>query len=355
MTAAVILLRTPLTASRAPRQARGGCRVCGIPHRGAPCQVLVRHLDWMRMRGQSALYVRDRRNLLRRAAAALPVPLLDATPGHLLGWRQGLICWPSRQPVQPGVVASYVSHLSVFYDWAISDGCREDPNPAAGLPVPRQPRMLPRPIGEAALMDALAAAPPRIRLWLVLAAWAGLRAREIALLRRESILDTASPPVLIVTASATKGNRERVVPLSAFVLAEIARAGLPRSGWCFLRRDGQPGPNTPAMVSALASEHLHDCGISATLHQLRHRCLSQAYRVSKDLRMVQEIAGHASPAQTAGYTRFDDAGAAAAMAALPVPAPAAESVTALPVWPAGRGRSPRTRPSPPACGPGPRD
>ena len=58
----------------------------------------------------------------------------------------------------------------------------------------------------AALLSALDSAPPRIRLWLVLAAWCGLRAREIALLRAESIRLDAEPPFLIVSSESAKGG-----------------------------------------------------------------------------------------------------------------------------------------------------
>jgi site-specific recombinase XerD len=92
-----------------------------------------------------------------------------------------------------------------------------------------------------------------------------------------------------------------VVPLSPFVLGELAAAGLPGRGWAFLRRDGMPGPNTPATVSHQANQALHAAGIAATLHQLRHRFASQLYRHSRDLRLVQDLLGHVNLATTAGY------------------------------------------------------
>jgi integrase len=187
------------------------------------------------------------------------------------------------------------------------------------VPVPRVGRRLPRPISEADLFTALRQAPPRIRPLLVLAAWAGLRAKEIARLRRQHVLDTARPPVLLVVHDATKGRSERIVPLSDFVLGELRLHGLPASGWMFSRHDGAPGPNTPHMISLLCNQHLHDCGIAATLHQLRHRFGTVAYAASHDLRMVQELLGHADPQTTALYTAYDQADAARVVQALPSP------------------------------------
>src|SRR6266436_6248051 len=129
-------------------------------------------------------------------------------------------------------------------------------------------RRLPRPIPDDHLLYALAQAPARIRPWLVLAGWCGLRAKEIALLRRERVIETGRPPGLLIASDATKGRRERYVPMSDFVIAELVPV-LPASGWVFRRYDGRPGPNTPGVVSRVANDHLHACGYAATLHQLR--------------------------------------------------------------------------------------
>jgi integrase len=276
-----------------------------------PDVVVAAHLRYLELCGRAPGSVYCRSRALARMTAALPVPLIDATAEDLAAWRE-------RLTVGPGAVVGYVSHARDFYAWAVMAGLRED-NPAGGLPVPRLGRRLPRPIAEADLFTALAGAPARIRPWLVLAGWCGLRAKEIARLRRENVLDTARPPLLIIVEDATKGHSERVVPLCAFALEQLRAAGLPSSGWVFRRRDGRPGPNQPWMVSQLSNEYLHSCGISETLHQLRHRFATQAYRARRDLRMVQELLGHASPSTTAGYAAFDQADAAAVVDELPAP------------------------------------
>ena len=166
---------------------------------------------------------------------------------------------------------------------------------------------------------ALDCAPARIRLWIVLAAWCGLRACEISGLRRECIRETSVPPTLLVAADATKGIEERVIPLSPFVVCEVGAAGLPSHGYAFARCDGRAGPNTAQLVSHLANEHLHAAGTASTLHSLRHRCLTEHYRATRDLRQTQEIAGHKDPATTAKYVAIVAAESAASMAAIPVP------------------------------------
>jgi integrase/recombinase XerC/integrase/recombinase XerD len=239
------------------------------------------------------------------------VPLLEATAGQLLAWRRSLT-------VAPDTVGQYVGHVRAFYSWAIRAGVLLQ-DPARWIPVPPATRRLPRPAPEAAVMTAVRTAPPRVRPWLVLAGWAGLRAKQIALLRRECVLDALDPPLLLVAADATKGRSERLVPLSAFTLAELAACGMPARGWVFLRRDGQAGPNRPLIISRLSNEHLAGCGLGVTLHQFRHWFGTQTYRSSLDIRVVQELLGHSSPAMAAKYAAFSRSSAAAAVAALPVP------------------------------------
>lgn len=274
-------------------------------------EALWSHLSWMQLRRLSAGTIYQRRRNVMRLAAALPVPLLDATSETLAAWMASL-------RVGEPALAAYLSHVRSFYSWAEGEGLVV-PNPAAGLPSIRRGRILPRPIGEAQLLDALEFAPGRVRPWLVLAAWAGLRAKEIALLRAECVLHNAPVPVLLIAADATKGRNERVVPMSEFVLAELRAAGIPAGGWMFPRRDGRGGPNAPGLVSHLANEWLHSCGVAATLHQLRHRFGTAAYRATRDLRAVQELLGHSHPSTTAGYAAYESAAAVEAVRGLPVP------------------------------------
>ena len=249
---------------------------------------------------------------LVRLAAALPVPLLEADAAMLAAWR-------SRLSIGDQAVGDYVSHARQFYAWALAEDLVDD-DPTARLPTPRHGRSLPRPIGDAALFAAVDVASARIRPWLILAAWAGLRAKEIALLRRECVLETLADPALLIAADATKGRDERIVPMSAFVLAELRAAGLPMSGWVFRRQDGPYGPNRPTRVSQMANRHLHECGLTETLHQLRHRFATETYRASRDLRAVQELMGHKRPETTAGYAAYASASAIDAVNALAIPA-----------------------------------
>jgi integrase/recombinase XerD len=269
------------------------------------------HLQHLRLQGLSDLSVRDRRLLLGRLARSLPVPLLDATCAHLLAWRASLT-------VSPSAVVNYVSQAHCFYAWAYTAGLVTS-NPAAGLPVPRRSPRLPRPIAERALLDILQGAPRRLRPWIVLAGWCGLRCQEIAWLRAENVHLDATPPYVLVTRETAKGHRERAVQLCDFAAQELAAARLPRRGWAFTRRDGQSGPNRPARVSELLCDHIHACGYADTAHSGRHRFLTEFQRRGKDIRITQRVAGHADLASTMLYTEVSDEAAWAIVQQLPAP------------------------------------
>lgn len=266
----------------------------------------IRHLELL---GRSKLTVYHRRRALIRLAGSLAVALLDATAADLYEWRSSLTA-------SDATIAGYVSHVREFYDFCVHRGFLPA-SPAAGIPVPPSPRREPRPISEKDLLRAVTNADGRVRIWLVLAGWCGLRAKEIALLRAESVRLRDERPSVRVTWDATKGRRERVIPLSAFVVSELEAAGLPATGLVFPRFDGQP--LRPWVVSKACNTYLHDHGIADTLHSLRHRFATQAYHVEHDLRTVQELLGHAHIQTTAGYAAVDREAFARTVNALPAP------------------------------------
>jgi integrase/recombinase XerC len=237
------------------------------------------------------------------------VALLDAPPEALRAWRASL-------QGEPGTIRAYCGHARNFYAWAQAENLRPD-NPMIRIPVPKARRGIPRPISEEDLERAFATAPRRVRPMLALASGSGLRACEIAGLRREDVIDTATRPYLRVISS--KGGASHVVYLNPFVLAELRLHGLPPRGWLFPRLDGQPGPVPAAVVSKLCNAHLRKSGSDATLHQLRHRCLTRLHEATMNIMLVKETAGHASLSSTQVYVQVSDAAAAAGMDLIPSP------------------------------------
>ena len=269
--------------------------------------VVGRYLDDCRRRNLRPGTINQKRLALRRLDRAVqPTPLLDVTHDHLVAHLDRLH--------QPESRATETSHLRTFYRWAVTEDLLAV-DPSAKLVRPRVPRRLPRPMPTTDLAVAIDTAPERVRPWLVLAAYAGLRACEIAGLRACDLLWDNDPPLVVVDQG--KGGHARAVPMSPVVAVELA--GAARAGWLFRRRDGQPGPVPAHLVSRLANQHLHGLGITHTLHTLRHWFATETLRVNGgDLRETQELLGHQSPVSTAIYTWVDPRRAAGTVAALPV-------------------------------------
>jgi len=201
---------------------------------------------------------------------------------------------------------TWLSHLSCLYRWGMRRG-HFTVDPTINIDRPRLPRLLPRPISDDNLTAAIEAADYKVRAVLLLASHMGLRCCEIALLHANDVIDTADSPMILVHG---KGAKDRMIPLHPLVLESLAP--LPHRGFLF-RRGETADPLSAAEVSILMRRHLHDQGIDATGHQLRHWFATRVYRATRDLRLTQELLGHASPTTTACYTAWATGDATAAV------------------------------------------
>lgn len=213
---------------------------------------------------------------------------IDVTSFELEDWQDSL---PLEQ------LRYKTSVIRPYYDYLHKRGIRAD-NPAALLVTPKAKRGLPRPIVFEAMERAIRTAPPRLQAWLILAAYGGLRAKEIAHLEL-SCFEEAPGGGVFIRLTRTKGEYQRISALPQWAWDYI-RPTLAETGPCFRRERGS-GPVTPQQVSQLANDWLHKSGTGSTLHTLRHWAASSGIEV-EDIRVVQEFLGHASPATTAVYT-----------------------------------------------------
>jgi integrase/recombinase XerC len=206
---------------------------------------------------------------------------------------------------------TYVSNLHSFYEWAVLTGHLED-DPTAAIRRPKVRPGLPRPISDNDLQLALSMAHGDLLVIVALAAYAGLRAIEIARLKREDVVDDRQSPLLIIHG---KGNKPRPIPVHPAVTDALFAQPMPQSGPILRWEDGRALPAWK--VSQLANDFLHGIGIEATLHQCRHWFGTQLYRTSgKDLLLVRDLMGHSSITTTTTYAQFDRAGASEAVMAL---------------------------------------
>lgn len=228
--------------------------------------------------------------------------------------RADIVDWIGSCNLRNRSKAIYTIRLNLLFSWLEEQGHRGD-CPTKGLPRAKIPRDVPRPIPRAALFHALELADNRTRLMITLAAYAGMRRAEIAAMDRADILDDRDPALLLIHG---KGRKERLVPIGSVVRDAFSRYGLPLSGPVFRNPKGlRLKPHT---VGLLVAGHLRACGVDATMHQGRHTFATALYASSGgDIRVVQEMLGHQSPATTAVYAAWSPTRAVNAIEGLPAP------------------------------------
>ena len=149
---------------------------------------------------------------------------------------------------------------------------------------------------------------------IALGAFAGLRAKEVALLQRD-LFDRNDPPVLVVMEG--KGGHQRIIPLHPLVARHVVGYAKRRLGWLFTDDHGQPVK--PWWASQRVNAYFDDLGIAGTFHQCRHYFGTNIYAASRDLRVTQHLMGRAHPNTTVGYVAYSASDAHDAVAAMKVP------------------------------------
>ncbi|MBX9743047.1 MAG: tyrosine recombinase [Chthoniobacterales bacterium] len=188
-------------------------------------------------------------------------------------------------------------------------------DPAEKLPLPRLPHLLPQPLSKQQIEQLLATPQEKTSLGLrdkailELLYACGLRISELCQARLEQL--NLEEGMIRVTG---KGNKTRLVPIGRAASQALehylttARPQLisPKSGAAiFLSVRGHP--LTPARIWQLVNSYAKQAGLPAMVHphQLRHSFATHLLSGGADLRIIQELLGHASIATTQIYTQVD--------------------------------------------------
>lgn len=270
--------------------------------------IIDEHVRFEKRRNMTEITRNSRRGVLERLSIYLfPVLLTDATFADLDRWQDNL-------EVTASGVGTYSVHVRAFYRWLSVTGRIQD-DPSALLPLPKIRQRMPRPIPEEDLRVALDAARsrPHLRIWLLLAAYCGLRAGEITAIRGEDIRRDGTGGAMLLVHG--KGDVERVVRIPAPVLAEIDAENYSPRGPLFLgSRTG--APILRVNVSKTAGELFRSLGMPHTLHKLRHRFATTLADRGGDIRDIQAALGHRSLATTSLYLATNTRRGAASVDAL---------------------------------------
>lgn len=204
---------------------------------------------------------------------------------------------------------TYFEHLHDFYRWA--SGGRHaalDWNPMESMRRPRTPRRVPRSVPEDQIAYALYKLRNPWRRGILLATLNGLRCAEICGLDREHVTATE----LFITR---KGGKTQTLPTHPDVWADLA--GLPPGP--VVRTEAGARFN-PTWFSGGVSEALSAIGLTdATLHRFRASFATGLHDRGVNIRVIQELMGHAQLGTTQAYIEVRDEQRRLAIHALPVP------------------------------------
>jgi len=210
---------------------------------------------------------------------------------------------------------NHVSGLRAFFRFWLRRGTLAR-DPFAALPLPKLEKRLPKFLTEEQ-MKLLLAGPQRLlenealspaiawrdRLAMELLYGGGLRVSEVTSLTYGQIdFDSGVARVL------GKGRKERLCPLGRIAIAvlrkyrdEFAPATSPGSR---VLTNPNGSPMIPRAVQLMLKRYLALAGLphDLTPHKLRHSYATHLLNAGADLRLVQELLGHAQLATTQVYT-----------------------------------------------------
>lgn len=268
--------------------------------------LISRYLTELAAAGYPATTQATRTAHLRRIAAGVGVSPENLTSDSLLAFFARQTHW--AQETRRGYRNTAVS----FFKWAHRKG-ELATNVADELPSIKPSPPTPRPVPERVYLASKVAADPRVMLMLVLAAELGLRRAEVAQVSTHDLTETYEGYELLVHG---KGGKIRILPVSDELAGWIAQGpachttDAPTDGYLFPGNvDGHLSPPYVGKMCAAAMPGIW------TMHKLRHRFATAAYRKTRNLRATQTMLGHASVATTEIYTAVDDSEVREAMLA----------------------------------------
>ncbi|CAN5733459.1 tyrosine recombinase XerC [soil metagenome] len=277
------------------------------------------------------LAARDTSEHTRRSYRTAISQYLDFLATRSVDWRsvprplvRGYMAELADRQLAKRSVGSRLAALRSFYRYARREGL-VDADPWSSALTPRQPRRLPQVLGVADVERLIEEVPQSsdqrpltLRdLALVEAAYAGgLRISELAAARLADLdLDRGELRVL------GKGRKERVtllggparVALEAYLRdgrpALVARAGTGSSDSDMIFLNAKGAPLGVRGLRYRLDRLMRAAGLpsGASPHTLRHSFASHLLEGGADLRVVQELLGHASLGTTQVYTHVSPA------------------------------------------------
>ena len=224
---------------------------------------------------------------------------------------RGFIAEQIKKGLNKTTVSRRLSSVRSFFKFLYREGYMKS-NPAKLVSSPRLPKLLPKylSVDDAFSLvekpEGIGFAPARDRAILELLYSSGLRVGELAGLNVEDI----NVREALVKARG-KGKKERIVPIGSKALDAIKTYLVERillkskEKAVFLNRLGTR--LTDRGVRRIVVKYARAIAINGSIgpHTLRHSFASHLLQGGADLRVIQELLGHASLSTTQKYTHLD--------------------------------------------------
>jgi site-specific recombinase XerD len=211
----------------------------------------------------------------------------------------------------PATVKRRVAALKVYFDF-LAEECGElsQPNPVrfkrhAG----KQPHSLPRDLSDDTMAQLWAViTAPRDQAWFALMWRAGLRVSEVTALKLADVTAPATADQPARLRVCGKGQKERLVLLSADAYAVLASWLTVRPAsdqpQVFLNDRGRPLAANG--IEWLLHRYGAQAGVTVTPHQLRHTFARQVTEAGMPITSLGKLLGHAQVSTTQIYTAGAD-------------------------------------------------
>lgn len=260
-----------------------------------------------------AAYRRDLRAFLDALAerGVVDADALDpeAVRGYVVSLREREV------PLAASSTARLISSIRGFTRFLVEEGVVAA-DPADALVAPKQPKRLPKALTQEQVEALLAATdgddPVRLRdkALLELLYATGARVSEAVALDVDDLVGADGTPELIRVVG--KGDKQRIVPVGSFARAAIeaylvrARpllvAGARATPALFVGARGARLSRQNAWLIIRAAAERAGLTVEVSPHSLRHSFATHLLTGGADVRVVQELLGHASVATTQLYT-----------------------------------------------------
>jgi len=224
------------------------------------------------------------------------------------------LMWLNGQSLKAASSARILAAVRGYQKYLLLENLRTD-DPSQQVKSPKLPKRLPKALAQAQVMSLLAASGPepddetadplrlRNRAILELMYSSGCRVSEVAQLDLDEMVQGGWVRI------RGKGSKERLVPVGSFAQRAID-AYLVRSRPLLAAKAGGPALFLNQRGTRLSRQSIWEiiqsageaCGLSVSPHSLRHSFATHLIEGGADVRVVQELLGHASVATTQIYT-----------------------------------------------------